>query len=155
MLKKLMLSLLVILSVATVQAYDFAVLGSGTTQTQGDKKSVFGTEVRFEKFVAPTLSAGVVQGLSYNASTRGSSELFVAHNMNYNLFKVKNTLFAGADGRVGYGPNAPEWTAGPLIGNRIFLKENVYILAQVNYDVGLNRSAANGLRYTIGLGVRF
>lgn len=143
-----------IVSTLTASAFDVSLVGSGTT-AQASKKSLFGTELRLESFVTQNVSVGLNQGISYTGSTRGSSELFGAYNVNYNLFKVKNQAFLGGGGRISYGDDAPQWTAGPLVGNRIFLRKDVYILTQVSYDVGLNRHADNGLRYLLGLGVRF
>jgi hypothetical protein len=158
-MKKYVLSLLAVFCAAvSVNALDFSVSGTGATQTQGNSESAFGTAFRLEKFVTDSVSFGAVQGVSYAsaASTvRGSTELFGAYNLNYTVFGFKNTTFAGAASGVGYGDGAAEWTAGPLLGNRFFLKDNVYLLTQANYDVGLNPAASNSVRYTIGIGIRF
>ena len=79
----------------------------------------------------------------------------LAYNLDYKVAGFKNQAFAGAGASFGYGDGLPTWHAGPLIGNRFFVKDNVYILAQANYDVGLNNVADNAVRYTLGLGVRF
>lgn len=146
-----------VLAVAfNVSALDFSIAGTGATQTQGTTSSEFGTAVRLEKFVVPSVSVGYIQGISVaTPEVRGSSELFAAYNLNYTVFGFKNQAFAGAGASFGYGDGLPTWHAGPLLGNRFFVKDNVYILAQANYDVGLNNVADNQVRYTLGLGVRF
>lgn len=156
-MKKLLLSLMAVLAVAlNVSALDFSIAGTGATQTQGTTSSEFGTAVRLEKFVVPSVSVGYIQGISVaTPDVRGSSELFGAYNLDYKVFGYKNQAFAGAGATFGYGDGLPTWHAGPLLGNRFFVKDNVYILAQANYDVGLNNAADNQVRYTLGLGVRF
>ena len=77
-------------------------------------------------------------------------------SINYSVFGVKNTVFAGGDVNFGYGSGVQgSWSGGPILGNRLFLAENVYILAQAAYDVGFNAAPSNQLRYTLGLAIRF
>jgi hypothetical protein len=156
-MKKLLLSLAAVLAVVfNVSALDFSISGTGATQTQGNTSSEFGTALRLEKFVIPSVSVGYIQGINVaTPNVRGSSELFAAYNLNYKITGFTNQVFAGAGASFGYGDGLPTWHAGPLLGNRFFVKDNVYILTQVNYDVGLNNVADNAVRYTLGLGVRF
>ena len=88
-------------------------------------------------------------------SVRGTSELFATYNVGYTLLKVKNQAYVGASGRIGYGNGGFVSTAGPLVGNRLFLKDNVYLFTQANYDVGLSGNVDNNVRYSVGLGARF
>ena len=154
---KKLLSLMAVLAIAlNVSALDFSISGTGATQTQGSTSSAFGTALRLEKFVVPSVSVGYVQGINVaTPDVRGSSELFAAYNLNYSIAKFKNQAFVGGSASLGYGNGVPTWYAGPLVGNRFFVKDNVYILTQANYDVGLNGVADNIVRYTLGLGVRF
>lgn len=153
--KLLSLSLLACLALSA-NALDFSIGGSGTTQTSGAQNTQFGADLRLEQFVTPAVSVGAIQSIAYSSNDlRGATDLFSAYNINYKVFGLNNTVFAGVSTRVGYGDSFPTWTAGPLIGNRLFIKENVYVLTQVNYDVGLNRAADNTIRYSLGLGVRF
>ena len=156
-MKKLLLSLAAFLAVAiNISALDFSIGGTGVTQTQGKSSSEFGTALRLETFVLPKVSVGYVQGVTVaTPNVRGTSELFGAYNLNYKVVGLTNQVFVGGGATVGYGNGAPTYHAGPLLGNRLFIKENVYVLAQVNYDVGLVKSTDNTLRYTLGLGVRF
>jgi len=156
-MKKLLLSLMAVLAVAfNVSALDFSIAGTGVTQTQGTTSSDFGTAIRLEHFATTNISVGYIQGINVaTPDVRGSSELFAAYNLDYKVFGFKNQAFAGAGATFGYGDGLPTWHAGPLLGNRFFVKDNVYILAQANYDVGLNNVADNQVRYTLGLGVRF
>lgn len=158
-MKKLLLTLLTVLALSfNLSAFDFGITGTGTTATEKGNATSFGAGLRFEQFVYnDTVSVGLNQGISYDSATenvRGSTELFTAYNINYKVLGVNNTLFAGGDARADYG-NSTAWYAGPLLGNRLFLTKNVYILTQANYDVGLNNTATDGLRYTLGLCVRF
>ena len=152
-----MLSLLTALTVSlSGNALDLAVTGTGTTQAHGDNSTAFGTEIRLEKFVNDKYSVGYVQGVSLDSTDlRGTSELFVAYNLNYKVFGLKNQVYVGGGAKVGYGDQNFEASAGPVLGNRLFLKDDVYVLTQVNYDVGLNQTSDNVIRYSIGLGVRF
>lgn len=156
-MKKSLLSLLTVLAVAfNVSALDFSISGTGSTQTQGNTTSVFGTGVRLEQFVTTNISVGYIQGFSVaTPNVRGSSELFAAYNLDYKIAGFKNQAFAGAGASFGYGDGLPTWYAGPLLGNRFFVKDDIYILTQANYDVGLNKASDNAVRYTLGLGVRF
>ena len=156
-MKKLLLSLMTVLAVTfNVGALDFSISGTGATQTQGNTSSIFGTALRLEKFVTTNISLGYVQGVSVaTPNVRGSSELFAAYNLDYKVAGFKNQTFAGAGASFGYGDGLPAWYAGPLLGNRFFVRDNVYVLTQANYDVGLNNVADNAVRYTLGLGVRF
>lgn len=156
-MKKLLLSLMAVLAVTfNLGALDFSIAGTGATQTQGTTDSVFGTAVRLEKFVSTNVSFGYIQGIEVTTpDVRGSSELFGAYNLTYKVIGFTNQVFAGASAVFGYGNGLPTWHAGPIFGNRLFVKNNVYILAQANYDVGLNNVADNRVRYTLGLGVRF
>jgi hypothetical protein len=162
-MKKLIITLASVVALAsalTANALDFSVNGVGQTQTQGAKNTGFGTEFRFEKFnplsVSTNVSVAVVQGVSFTEpNVRGTTELLGAYNLNYSVFKLKNQAYVGVGSRVGYGNGDFTWTAGPVVGNRLFLRDNVYVLAQVGYDLGINRAADNTVRYTLGLGARF
>ena len=156
-MKKLLLSLMAVLAVVfNVSALDFSIAGTGVTQTQGTTSSDFGTAIRLEHFATTNISVGYIQGIGVaTPDVRGSSELFAAYNLDYNVFGFTNQVFAGASAAFGYGNGLPTWHAGPILGNRLFVKNNVYILAQANYDVGLNNVVDNQVRYTLGLGVRF
>ena len=160
-MKKLLMALLAVLTLTlTASALDLSLVGSGSTQIQGTKDSSFGTELRLEQYVTTNLSLGVSQGFSYassaNSTLRGSTELFTAYNLHYSIFNVKNEVYVGAGTRVSYGDGDLVFTAGPLLGNRLFIRENVYVLTQANYDIAINNAASNdNIRYTLGLGVRF
>lgn len=94
--------------------------------------------------------------MSASNNTSFNTEGFAAYNINYSVFGVKNTVFAGGDVNFGYGSGVQgSWRGGPILGNRLFLAENVYILAQAAYDVGINSAPDNQMRYTLGLAVRF
>lgn len=156
-MKKLLFALFAIAALAfNVSALDFAITGTGTTQTTGPQNSAFGAEARLETFVATNCSVAYVQGISTATSNvRGTSELLAAYNKNYKVFGVNNQVYIGGSGRVGYGDGGFGVSLGPVLGNRLFLSKNVYLLTQINYDIGLNRATDNTLRYGIGLGARF
>lgn len=155
-MKKLLTAVLaLVLTAFSVSALDLAVAGSGTTQANKSSDSAVGLNIRLEQFATTNITVGFAQGVSYDSNARFTSELFTAYNVNYSVFGLKNTVFAGAGGRVGYGKGDTGYSAGPLVGNRLFLRDNVYLLTQANYDVGLNRATDNVVRYTVGLGARF
>ena len=156
-MKKLLFALFAVATLAfNVSALDFAITGTGTTQTTGTQSSAFGAEVRLEKFVTSNVSVAYVQGIATATPTiRGTSELLVAYNLNYKVFGVDNQVYFGGSGRVGYGDGDFGASVGPVLGNRLFLSKNVYLLTQINYDVGVNRATDNTIRYGLGLGARF
>ena len=154
-MKKLLALLTVAALAFSALAVDLSVGGSGTTAQTG-QASKFGTEIRLEQFVTTNVSVGIAQGLQIaTPSVRGTSELFATYNVGYTLLKVKNQAYVGASGRIGYGNGGFVSTAGPLVGNRLFLKDNVYLFTQANYDVGLSGNVDNNVRYSVGLGARF
>lgn len=157
-MKKLIL-LLSLVSALTASAFDFSIVGSGATQTQGPTTPTqFATGLRFETFVTDAISLGAVQsfGVTSVDDARFNTEIFSAYNINYTIFGVKNTVFAGGDANLSYGNGIQSaWQAGPILGNRLFLSDNVYVLAQAAYDVALNGVSNNQVRYTLGIAVRF
>jgi len=147
------------LFVATIaSAADFSILGSGTTPVNSSAaNTAFATAVRLETFLTDAISAGVVQsfGVATDAA-KFNSEVFGAYNVNYSIFGVKNTVFAGGAVNLGYGQaEQASWAGGPLLGNRLFLTDNIYVLAQANYDFAISPAANNALRYSLGLAFRF
>jgi len=156
---KRLIALLSIITALTANALDFSIVGSGNTQTQGPTTPTqFATGLRFETFVTDAISIGAVQsfGLSAANNVTFNTEAFAAYNINYKVFGVKNTVFAGGDVNLAYGDGVqPAWQAGPILGNRLFLSDNVYVLGQVSYDVALNAITRNQIRYTLGLAFRF
>jgi hypothetical protein len=156
---KKIIAILSLITAITANAFDFSIVGSGSTQTQGSATPTqFATGLRFETFVTDAISIGAVQSFGVNATNNVAfnSEAFAAYNINYKVFGVKNTVFAGGDVNLAYGEGIqPAWQAGPILGNRLFLSDNVYVLGQVSYDVALNSVTSNQLRYTLGLAFRF
>jgi len=156
---KKLIAILSLISAITVNAFDFSIVGSGATQTQGPTTPTqFATGLRFETFVLEPVSIGAVQsfGLSAANNTQFNTEVFSAYNINYTIFGIKNTVFAGGNANLSYGDAIqPAWQAGPILGNRLFLTDNVYILAQAAYDVALNGVSNNQVRYLLGIAVRF
>jgi len=147
------------LFVATiVNAADFSMLGSGTTPVNSSAaNTAFATAVRLETFLTDAISAGAVQsfGVATDAA-KFNTEAFAAYNVNYSIFGVKNTVYGGGAANLGYGQaEQANWAGGPLLGNRLFLSDNVYILAQANYDFAISPAANNALRYSLGLAFRF
>lgn len=155
-MKKLVLAVLsAALTLFGANALDLAVAGTGTTQANKSTDSAVGLNVRFEEFATTNITVGFTQGVSYDSDVRFTSELFTAYNVSYKVFGLKNSVFVGGGGRVGYGKGDTGYSAGPLVGNRLFLRDNVYLLTQANYDIGLSKAVDNAVRYTVGLGVRF
>ena len=156
---KRLIALLSIITALTANALDFSIVGSGNTQTQGPTTPTqFATGLRFEAFVTDAISVGAVQsfGLTSANNVLFNTEVFAAYNINYTIFGMKNTVFAGGDANLAYGDGTQSaWQAGPILGNRFFLTDNTYILAQAAYDVALNSVSSNQVRYTLGLAFRF
>lgn len=155
-MNKLIATIVTIMALTTrTTAFDFSVSGTGASQTSNGHDTTFGTAIRAETFVLAPLSIGVVQTFGVADGANFNTELFAAYNYDYIVFGVKNTAFAGAGASYAYGNRAGAWYAGPLVGNRVFVKEDVYILAQANYDFDLNNNPSDTVRYSLGIGVRF
>ena len=156
---KRLITLFALLTGLTINAADFSIVGSGTTQTQGSATPTqFATGLRQEVFLTDAISAGAVQsfGLTAANQVRFNSELFTAYNINYKVFGLKNTVYFGGDANLAYGDGTQTaWQAGPILGNRFFLSDSTYILAQAAYDVALNSISSNKMLYTLGLAFRF
>jgi hypothetical protein len=157
---RLIVALLAFFTLAVkTSALDFTIAGAGATQTGQGSNTGFGTQLSLEKFVSPHIMVGLAQGISYSDTTtstlRFATEGLAHYNIQYTVLGFTNTAYAGASLRTGYGDGAHTFTAGPVVGNKWFVKPNVYVVTQVNYDVGINRAANNAVRYTLGLGVRF
>ena len=140
-------------------AWSLTIAGSGTTTTQTASTS-FGADVglSYSGFAGlPTqLETGVRQGFGYSSEGEvmvGRTAL--AADWNIQVYK-KLYVFAGAEAAVKYGNTSPVWTAGPEAGVKYFVKKDVYLLGQVNYDFNLTDSdQSDAMRYLVGFGIRF
>lgn len=158
-MKKLLLTLVALLGlVINTHAFDFGISGSGTTQTQATRNTAFSAGVTLETATYKHVSVGVTQEIGVGSNLQGATELFTHYNLSYQLFSHEFAPFIGADARVVYGENlVAGYTAGPSVGAKLFLKKDVYVLGQVNYDFNLHNSPGSDgvLRYILGLGVRW
>lgn len=145
-------------------AWSLTLSGVGNTAVNGGA-TAFGTDIGVSyagAFGLPSqLDTGVRQGIYYanNAvgdTIGGRTALFA--DWNVQIYK-KLYAFAGVEAASTYGFGKTQWTAGPEIGVKYFLKKDVYLAGQVNYDFQLNGRNGNtdldNIRYGVGFGIRF
>ncbi len=157
MKKVLTLALIGVLTFTTfaVSALDLTLSGTGTTQTQAARNTTFGANVGLDYYLNKNVSVGLIQGYSYGTVQRAETDVNVRYNLPLTVKTLEVAPFVGVDGIAGYGNGQPNYAVSPVIGAKVFVKKDVYILGAVNYDIGLNKATDNAIRYTLGLGVRF
>ena len=147
--------------------WSFAVAGGGSSALnnnhQINSSTVGGT---FElghsgEFILP-IELGVRQTIGYSdvAATSAAANLWSFKTAVFNdwtLIKLGNVEFdGGANVAYAYGNATPDWTAGPEVVARLYLKKDVDLFGRVEYPYDLTRGQSqDSLTYTIGLRVRF
>lgn len=144
-------------------AWSLTISGVGNTAVNGGA-TAFGTDVGVSyagAFGLPAqLDTGLRQGIYYVNNTTGDTiggRTALFGDWNVQLYK-KLYAFAGAEVASQYGFGKTKWTAGPEVGVKYFVKKDVYLYGQVNYNFQLNDrkgSDLDNLSYGLGLGLRF
>lgn len=164
-MKKLLLSLTIVASLATSQAATNVVeaskstpftiemtLGGGGIEVNGVTE--FGLDVSlstnpFEDL--PNLWLGVVQGAAWEPKFFGSTDVNV--NWSWHLYEelyLNTGWSAGAE----YSEDTQAmWRTGPEATLQYYVGDSSFIFAGCNYD--LNKNAADGWRYSFGIGITF
>jgi hypothetical protein len=139
--------------------------GGGLTTTTGNSQSSFNLSLSLGRtgtfpilFELPT-ELGVRQSVNYN-SDNGGKTLFdtaVYYDLTVlRLFQDKLDLFVGPNFGYTYGNTTPMWRVAPEAGGRYWFKDNIAILARIDYPYDLsNGRLQNVLNYFIGLEVKF
>lgn len=143
----------------TADQWSFTLSGNGSTTTQGDAESLFGTTLSLGhtgKLILP-LEAGIRQSVSFNGK---DEDVFFTTRLysDWTLFRYGSFEFLGG-GSVGidYGNQSLVWRAAPEVETRLWLKSDVYLFGRVSYGFKLNDGAGaeDKLGYGIGIGLRF
>jgi len=104
----------------------------------------------------PEVWVGIVQGLYWEPSFSGSTDLFV--DWSQNLWN--DTLYAniGWSGGVLYDKDSETdavWRTGPELTFQYYTSDNAFIYAGVNYDVFQSDKQDHNWRYSFGVGIAF
>jgi len=138
--------------------WSLTLSGNGSTTTQGDAESLFGTTVSLGhtgKLILP-LEAGVRQSVSFNG-VDGDVFLTTRLYADWTLVRYKSfELLGGASVGIDYGNQSLVWRAAPEVETRLWLKSDFYLFGRVSYGFKLNDGAGaeDKLGYGIGIGVR-
>ena len=134
-------------------AWEFT-LGGGGTEIKGE--SAFGMDFSistnpFKK--RPEIWIGIAQGLYWEPTFAGSTDLFV--DWSWNLWK--DTLYLNTGWSVGgvYDNSGTSaiWRTGPEATLQYYTSDNAFIFAGLNWD--FQSRGDNGLRYSFGVGLSF
>ena len=142
-------------------AWSLAVAGGGSSALNNDKLNnsiVGGTlELGHSGDLVLPLEFGVRQAIGYSDANSSVWTFNTAVFNDWTLIKLGNLEF-DAGGNVGYayGNQIPDWTAGPEVAARLYLKKDVDLFGRVEYPYDLtNGRSEDSLTYKIGLRVRF
>lgn len=132
-------------------------LGGGGETIDGE--SVFGMDFSlstnpFEK--RPEVWIGIVQGLYWEPTFAGSTDIFV--DWSQNVWKETLYLNVGWSGGALYGDymeENPVWRTGPEATLQYYTSDNAFIYAGVNYDVFQSDNNEGSWRYSFGIGLTF
>ena len=142
--------------------WTLSLSGGGSSAVNNDKVSSSTVGGEFElghkgELILP-LEAGIRQGIFYSDVKNGSEWLLSTKvYSDWRLFKV-SVFEADAGGNVGpkYGDQKLDWTAGPELVGRLYLKKDVNLFGRIEYPFDLNNAKSEGnLDYRVGLQVRF
>lgn len=159
-MKKLKLLLVCTLSclAITVSAENWTLTlsGGGSTQTSGDKDTVFNTEFslgRTGNILLP-VEAGVRQAFSYgDGDVVSTTKLFGDWTL-FSLWRVEG--FAGANFGASYWNTPLTWSVAPEAGLRFRVTESTHIVGRVECPYDLNPSKwRETLVYSLGVRVQF
>lgn len=132
-------------------------LGGGGTELNGE--SVFGMDFSIStnplKF-RPEVWVGLAQGLYWEPSFAGSSDLFIDWSQAILPTKFDDRLYlnVGWSGGALYDTQELyQWRTGPEATLQYYPADSVFIYAGVNYDVWVSQGDKGGWRYGFGIGM--
>lgn len=133
--------------------WEITLSGGGITPVPRGQ-SEFGLDVSVETHPwnkIPNLWVGGEQALGWQPEIAGSSDVFSDYS--WNVYKEVFYVNTGWSGGAVYDKLDPlHWRTGPEVSLELYTVGNAFILAQVNYDIGLDHGSPNGFRYSIGVG---
>jgi hypothetical protein len=136
-------------------------LGGGGENIDGE--NVFGLDFSistnpFEK--RPEIWVGLAQGLYWEPTFAGSTDLFVDWSQAILPKTFDDSLYlnVGWSGGALYGDYAdenPVWRTGPEVTLQYYTSDNAFIYAGANYDVFSSDENEGNWRYSFGIGLTF
>jgi hypothetical protein len=132
-------------------------LGGGGTSIDGENTIGFDFSLSTNPLKArPEVWVGIAQGLYWEPTFAGSTDLFV--DWSQNLWK--DTLYAniGWSGGALYDNREGSdviWRTGPEFTLQYYTSDNAFIYAGVNYDVFSSDKQEGNWRYSFGVGLTF
>lgn len=100
----------------------------------------------------PNLWTGVAQGLYWEPTFAGSTDIFVdwSTHLFYELYVNTGWSVGGV-----YNETSVNWRTGPEVTFQYYIGDNAFIYAGANYDLWLDNNDENGFRYGFGVGLTF
>jgi len=131
-------------------------LGGGGTEINGE--SAFGLDFSLSTNplkARPEVWVGIAQGLYWEPTFAGSTDLFVDWSQNiWNDTLYLNVGWSGGALYDNSGENAI-WRTGPEATFQFYTSETAFIYAGVNYDVFSSDDNEGNWRYSFGIGITF
>lgn len=145
-------------TVVSPNAWVISLGGVGSTATTANNDTVFGADlsVGYTGNLLLPLEAGIRQGISYDSSAVFSTRVYADWTL-FSIFNDRFDVFVGANAGVTYGDIQSVWTAAPEAGFRVWVKQDVAILARSEFPFRLNDGAefSDSVRYFVGFLVKF
>lgn len=131
-------------------------LGGGGTEINGE--SAFGLDFSLSTNplqARPEIWVGLAQGLYWEPSFAGSTDLFI--DWSQNLWKDTLYVNVGWSGGALYdnGDSDVIWRTGPEVTFQFYTSDSAFIYAGVNYDVFSSDKNEGNWRYSFGIGLSF
>ena len=141
----------------TAGSWEFTI-GGGGISSNSDNTVGFDVSVSTNPFTPrPEVWVGVVQGLYWEPSFAGSTDIFVDWSQAIFPSKLNDSVYinVGWSGGCLYGDynENPSWRTGPEFTLQFYPSDNAFIYGGVNYDVFSSDGAEGGFRYSIGIGL--
>ena len=131
-------------------------LGGGGTELRGENIIGADFSVSTNPFkTRPEVWVGVAQGLYWEPSFAGSTDVFV--DWSQNIWNDTLYLNVGWSGGALYDNSGTRtiWRTGPEATLQYYTSDTAFIYAGVNYDVFSSDNNEGGFRYSFGIGITF
>lgn len=107
----------------------------------------------------PEVWFGIAQGVYWEPSFSGSTDLFVDWSQAILPSKLNDSLYlnVGWSGGVLYDNQgtSPVWRTGPEVTVQFYTSDNAFVYGGVNYDVYQSDRNEGNWRYCFGIGISF
>lgn len=135
-------------------------LGGGGTEINGESSVGLDFSLSTNPLKSrPEIWLGIAQGLYWEPTFSGSTDLFVDWSQSILPSKLNDSLYlnVGWSGGSLYDNEGSDiiWRTGPETTFQYYTSDNAFIYAGVNYDVFSSDSNEGGFRYSFGIGICF